>query len=91
MIALHEMKQGVQRSMFGIPGLDQLPAELILNEIASINGCSENLAEMEDGGFIDTRRTLEGMKLSAETIWQACARKGRILFGTGHPGAMLGF
>lgn len=91
MLALHEMKQGVARSLLGIPGVEALASSAILNEMALLNGCSANLLEMDGDGYIEPRLTLAGMKQAAEKIRQVCARQGRILFGTGHPGAMLGF
>ncbi|HWR29556.1 MAG TPA: phosphatase [Negativicutes bacterium] len=91
MLALQEVKQGAARSLFGLPGLEALSEEAVLKEMASLNGCSANLLERDGDGYMDPRLTLAGMKRAAGKIRQVCARQGRILFGTGHPGAMLGF
>lgn len=91
MLALQEVKQGVARSLFGIPGLEALSEEAVLMEMASLNGCSSNMMERDGDGYMEPRLTLAGMKLAAAKIRQVCARQGKIFFGTGHPGSMLGF
>lgn len=90
-IVIHEIRQGVKKSLLGFEGLQALPSEQILAAIAGITGCSRRMSETEGPGYIDARATLHGLTAAAAKIVQVCRAGGNVLLATGHPGAMIGF
>lgn len=90
-LVVHEIKQGLNKSLLGINELQALSSEDVLGAIASITGCSTNLVEATGDGYIDPKATVKGMKLAAAKITEICKKQGNIILGTGHPGSMIGF
>lgn len=90
-IVIHEIKQGISKSLLGLDELQALPSEQVLGSIAAITGCSAMLAAAEGEGYIDPRATLKGIVSAALLIVEVCKKRGNIILGTGHPGSMIGF
>jgi len=90
-LVVHEIKQGLNKSLLGLNELQSLPSEKVLEAIATITGCSASLIEATGDGYINPKATVKGMRLAAEKIAKVCKKQGNIILGTGHPGAMIGF
>lgn len=90
-LAINEIKNGVEKSLLGFKELQQIPAEKILEAISQITGCSKDLSLTEGDGYINPESTLNGLIKAASIILNKCKTGKNILLATGHPGAMLGF
>jgi len=90
-IVVHEIKQGLNKSLLGLDELQFLSSEQVLGSIAAITGCSGNIVKAEGEGYISPLATINGIKLAAVAIAEVCKKQGNIILATGHPGSMIGF
>lgn len=90
-IVVHEIKQGLNKSLLGLNELQFLSPEQVLGSIADITGCSSDIVNAEGEGYISPRATLNGIISAAVAIAEVCKKQGNIILATGHPGSMIGF
>lgn len=60
----------------------------VLDAVAALCGCSNDLASREGPGFIDPERTVEELVSMATRLGKAAEQRDRVLIVTGHPTAL---
>ncbi|MGW6460089.1 phosphatase [Streptomyces sp. NPDC055078] len=63
----------------------------VLSLMADRCGVSDDPARVDGLDVIDPERTLKALAAFAERLGEVAARRGAVLFGTGHPHRLLGF
>ncbi|GAC1409235.1 MAG: hypothetical protein NVSMB57_01610 [Actinomycetota bacterium] len=66
-----------------------LTAQSVLDDVATVCGCSSDLAERSGPGVIDVERTLDALALVGERLRKAARDKERVLLATGHPTGLM--
>ncbi|MHB8513429.1 MAG: phosphatase [Actinomycetota bacterium] len=66
-----------------------LTAQSVMNDVATVCGCSASLDERTGPGVIDAELTLDALALASERLQKAAAACERVLIATGHPTGLL--
>lgn len=63
--------------------------EDVLKIISGFTKCSQDMGYTEGRGYISPSSTIKGLKATAVAIRRVAGEGGAVMFGTGHPGAMI--
>lgn len=69
----------------------RLDAGQVLAMVAAVTGCSPDPQVRQGPGYIAPERTVAGLQRLADHLASACRQGLPVVFGTGHPGSLLGF
>lgn len=95
--ALHLMLDGNPFYTFGIQRVEEAIAHGELDEHRALDvmaracGLPSQEAFLGDWGQIAPEATMQGLVAAARLLARVIRRRGRVAFGTGHPGSMLSF
>jgi hypothetical protein len=70
---------------------NNLEAEDLLQIVAGITKCSKDMHYTQGRGYISPGSTIKGLRTAALTLRRVASQGGTVVFGTGHPGAMLDY
>ena len=93
--AVRRMVEGDPYTTFGIKQVVGhieemgLGTEEALKVVAGFTKCSQDIAYTEGRGYISPHSTIKGLKATANALRKVASQGGRVVFATGHPGAML--
>lgn len=68
---------------------DNLTAQSVMDDVAAVCGCSNDLSERTGPGVIDVELTLDALNAVADRIRAARSRGERVLIATGHPTGLM--
>jgi len=68
---------------------ENLTAREVMNDVASVCGCSPNLAERSGPGVIEVELTLDALAAVEARLCRAARDGEHVLFATGHPTGLL--
>ncbi|MGH7538136.1 MAG: phosphatase [Gemmatimonadales bacterium] len=71
---------------FSFPPLTE---QSVIDDVAALCGCSNDLSMLDGPGVIDVDRTLDGLAAAAGRLAQAARRGQRVLLATGHPTGLM--
>jgi len=66
-----------------------LDAQSVIDDVAAVCGCSNDLSERTGPGVIDVERTLDALHAVADRLRAARSRGERVMFATGHPTGLM--
>jgi hypothetical protein len=95
--AVHRMVRGDSYSTFGIKSVVDyvqsvdLEADDALKIVAGVTKCSQDINYTEGRGYISPSSTIKGLRATAAAIRRVASEGGTVVFGTGHPGAMIDY
>jgi hypothetical protein len=89
--AVEELAKGLPNVTLGIHGVARFQPYEILDAVAAITRCSNNLGLRSGQGYIDPEATLDGLTEAGQRIAGTASGGGRIVLATGHPGSLLWF
>lgn len=78
------------RSVEELVGRKALDSLEVLSQVAARTGCSRDPAITQGPNYINPRACLHGLWEAAQMLRYARDTQGTVVFGTGHPGTMLG-
>jgi hypothetical protein len=95
--AIAKLMQGEPFYTFGIKSVEtalqqqRLSPAGILAAVAAQTGCSCDPQHQSGPGYVDPARTIAALRQFADHLAAACEGRRTVVFGTGHPGSLLGF
>lgn len=69
----------------------QLRPEELLDMVAGITKCSKDINYTQGRGYISPGSTIKALRSAAVALRRTAMQGGTVVFGTGHPGAMIDF
>src|SRR5689334_19067611 len=70
---------------------NDLEGEDLLQIVAGITKCSKDMHYTQGRGYISPGSTIKGLRAAALALRRVALQGGTVVFGTGHPGAMLDY
>jgi hypothetical protein len=86
---IHSIVEGGTDDRFGLGGLDHYSPQEVLDQLAALTGCSNDLWATHEFDTIDPARTIEGIIAAARRLLESAGRGDRLLVATGHPTGLL--